>query len=83
MVLAGISYTRMIGYFGPLRATMITALVPALAALGAVLLLHEAMHWSLAAGLLLVSSGIVLGVQRPGRGALQVGALRRCAADSG
>ena len=66
VVVAGIAFTRMIQYFGPVRSTMITALVPCLSTLGAVLLLGEPLHWSLLAGLGLVTAGILFGV-RPAR----------------
>ena len=64
VVISGISFTRMIQHFGPVRSTMITALVPGLSALGAVIFLGEPLYWSLIAGLLLVTSGILFGVQR-------------------
>jgi drug/metabolite transporter (DMT)-like permease len=64
VVISGITFTRMIQYFGPVRSTMITALVPGLSALGAVLFLGEPLHWNLIAGLLLVTAGILFGVQR-------------------
>jgi drug/metabolite transporter (DMT)-like permease len=64
VVISGITFTRMIQYFGPVRTTMITALVPGLSALGAVLFLSEPLHWNLIAGLLLVTAGILFGVQR-------------------
>jgi len=64
VVISGISFTRMIQYFGPVRSTMITALVPGLSALGAVLFLNEPLYWNLVAGLLLVTAGILFGVQR-------------------
>jgi drug/metabolite transporter (DMT)-like permease len=64
VVISGIAFTRMIQHFGPVRSTMITALVPGLSAIGAVVFLHEPMHWNLAAGLLLVTGGILLGVLR-------------------
>lgn len=64
VVISGITFTRMIEHFGPVRSTMITALVPGLSAIGAVVFLHEPMHWNLAAGLLLVTGGILLGVLR-------------------
>lgn len=64
VVISGISFTRMVQYFGPVRTTMITALVPGLSALGAVILLDEPMYWNLLAGLLLVTAGILFGVQR-------------------
>ncbi len=63
VVVSGISFTRMIEYFGPVRSTMITALVPGLSALGAVLLLGEPLYWNLAAGLALVTRGILFGVR--------------------
>ncbi|MEP6719901.1 MAG: DMT family transporter [Variovorax sp.] len=64
VVVSGITFTRMIQYFGPVRSTMITALVPGLSAFGAVIFLGEPLHWSLLAGLLLVTAGILFGVQR-------------------
>jgi len=64
VVISGISFTRMIQYFGPVRSTMITSLVPGLSAMGAVIFLGEPLHWSLLAGLLLVTAGILFGVQR-------------------
>jgi drug/metabolite transporter (DMT)-like permease len=66
VVIAGIAFTRMIQHFGAVRTTMITALVPGLSALGAVLLLDEPMHWSLLAGLVLVTGGILFGVRKAG-----------------
>jgi len=63
VVISGIGFTKMIQYFGPVRSTMITALVPGLSALGAVLLLGEPLHWNLAAGLALVTIGILFGVR--------------------
>ncbi|SFM33765.1 EamA-like transporter family protein [Variovorax sp. OV329] len=64
VVISGISFTRMVQHFGPVRTTMITALVPGLSALGAVLFLNEPLYWNLIAGLLLVTAGILFGVQR-------------------
>lgn len=64
VVISGISFTRMIEHFGPVRSTMITALVPGLSAMGAVFFLAEPLHWTLLAGLLLVTTGILLGVLR-------------------
>jgi len=64
VVISGISFTRMIQYFGPVRSTMITALVPGLSAIGAVIFLNEPLYWNLIAGLLLVTAGILFGVQR-------------------
>jgi drug/metabolite transporter (DMT)-like permease len=63
VVVSGITFTQMIRHFGPVRSTMITALVPGLSALGAVWLLAEPMRWNLAAGLTLVTAGILFGVR--------------------
>ncbi len=63
VVISGITFTQMVRHFGPVRTTMITALVPGLSALGAVALLGEPMHWNLLAGLTLVTGGILLGVR--------------------
>lgn len=62
VVISGITFTRMIAYYGPVRSTMITALVPGLSAIGAVWLLEEPLYWNLGAGLLLVTAGIFFGV---------------------
>ena len=61
VVISGITFTRMIQHYGPVRSTMITALVPGLSAIGAVWLLGEPLHWNLGAGLLLVTLGIFFG----------------------
>ena len=63
VVISGIAFTKMIQHFGPVRSTMITALVPGLSALGAVVFLGEPLNWSLAAGLALVTLGILFGVR--------------------
>jgi drug/metabolite transporter (DMT)-like permease len=63
VVISGITFTKMIQHFGPVRSTMITALVPGLSAFGAVLFLGEPLHWNLAAGLALVTVGILFGVR--------------------
>ena len=63
VVISGITFTRMIQHYGPVRSTMITALVPGLSACGAVLFLGEPLHWNLWAGLALVTLGIVFGVR--------------------
>lgn len=63
VVISGVTFTQMIRHFGPVRSTMITALVPGLSALGAVLLLGEPLHWNLGLGLLLVTGGILFGVR--------------------
>ena len=63
VAISGITFTRMIQHFGPVRSTMITALVPGLSALGAVFFLGEPLHWNLSAGLALVTLGILFGVR--------------------
>jgi len=64
VVISGITFVRMIQYFGPVRSTMITALVPGLSALGAVVFLGEPLYWNLLAGLVLVTMGITFGVRK-------------------
>ena len=64
VVISGMAFTHMIRYFGPVRSTMITAVVPGLSALGAVVFLQEPMHWNLLLGLTMVTCGIVLGVRQ-------------------
>ncbi len=76
VVISGITFTRMIQYFGPVRSTMITALVPGLSAFCAVLLLDEPLYWNLASGLALVTLGILFGVRARSRGAIQPVAVR-------
>ncbi|MDM0065748.1 DMT family transporter [Variovorax sp. J31P207] len=82
VVISGIAFTRMIQYFGPVRSTMITALVPGLSAFGAVIFLGEPLSWSLFAGLMLVTAGILFGVQRsraPGVWPIPAGAVAAAA----
>ena len=57
------AFTRMILAFGPIRSTMITALVPGLSAVSAVLFLGEPLLWNIATGLALVTVGILFGVR--------------------
>lgn len=64
VVISGITFVRMIEHFGPVRSTMITALVPGLSALGAVIFLGEPLYWNLLAGLVLVTAGILFGVRK-------------------
>jgi len=64
VVISGIAFTKMIQHFGPVRSTMITALVPGLSATSAALFLGEPLVWNLLAGLALVTAGIVFGVRR-------------------
>ena len=63
VVISGITFTQMIRYFGPVRSTMLTAIVPGLSALGAVLFLGEPLGIALLLGLVLVTMGIVVGVR--------------------
>jgi drug/metabolite transporter (DMT)-like permease len=63
VVVSGIAFTKMIQYFGPIRSTMLTAVVPGLSALGAVIFLGEPLYGNLIAGLALVTLGIVVGVR--------------------
>jgi drug/metabolite transporter (DMT)-like permease len=63
VVISGITFTQMIRYFGPVRSTMLTAIVPGLSALGAVIFLGEPLGLNLIVGLSLVTLGIVVGVR--------------------
>jgi len=63
VVVSGITFTTMVRVFGPVRSTMLTALVPGLSALGAVVFLGEPLGVNLIAGLALVTVGIVVGVR--------------------
>ncbi len=65
VVISGITFNVMIRHFGPVRSTMITALVPGLSALGAVVFLSEPMSLNLLTGLALVTCGILFGVRLP------------------
>ena len=66
VVVSGTAFNLMVRHYGPVRTTMLTALVPGLSALGAVLWLGEPLHWNLLAGLALVTLGIVVGVRAAG-----------------
>jgi drug/metabolite transporter (DMT)-like permease len=63
VVISGISFTKMVQYFGPIRSTMITAVVPGLSALAAVIFLGEPLYWALLAGLAMVTLGLLVGVR--------------------
>jgi drug/metabolite transporter (DMT)-like permease len=65
VVISGVTFTLMLRHYGAVRSTMITALVPALAALGAVHFLNEPLTLPLVLGLLLVTVGIAVGVLLP------------------
>lgn len=72
VVISGITFMQMVRYFGPVRSTLMTALVPGLSALGALVFLGEPLFWNQWLGLALVTSGIVLGVRQvagPGKAA--------------
>ena len=64
VVISGISFNIMVRHYGPVRSTMMTAVVPVLSAISAVVLLNEPMHWNLMAGLVLVTCGILFGVRK-------------------
>ena len=64
VVISGITFTQMIRAYGPVKSTMITALVPGLSALGAVVFLGEPLSWNLWVGLALVTGGILFGVRQ-------------------
>lgn len=63
VAVAGITFVIMVQAFGPVRSMMLTALVPGLSALGAVVLLDEPLGAGLIGGLLLVTAGILFGVR--------------------
>ena len=64
VVISGISFTQMIRSYGPVKSTMMTAVVPELSAFGAVIILGEPMSWQLTAGVVLVTFGILFGVRQ-------------------
>jgi drug/metabolite transporter (DMT)-like permease len=66
VVVSGISFNLMIRHYGPVRSTMMTAVVPGLSALSAALFLGEALPWNLLLGLSLVTLGILFGVRSAG-----------------
>ncbi len=63
VVISGITFTKMIQYFGPVRSTLFTAIVPGSSALGAAYFLGEPLSWNLWAGLAMVTLGILFGVR--------------------
>jgi drug/metabolite transporter (DMT)-like permease len=63
MLLAGVAFTQVIKTFGPVRTTMITALVPVLATLAALPLLGESLTPTGGVGLVCVTLGLLLGVR--------------------
>lgn len=66
VVVSGISFNMMIRTFGPVRSTMLTAIVPGLSALSAALILAEPLPWNVQIGLVLVTIGILFGVRQAG-----------------
>jgi drug/metabolite transporter (DMT)-like permease len=63
MLIAGLAFTQVVATFGPVRTTMMTALVPVLAALSAVPLLGEPLGAAALGGLFCVSCGLLLGLR--------------------
>jgi drug/metabolite transporter (DMT)-like permease len=63
MFLAGVAFTQVIKTFGPVRTTMITAVVPVLATIAAVPLLGESLTAVSVAGLVSVTLGLLIGVR--------------------
>jgi drug/metabolite transporter (DMT)-like permease len=61
-IVGNIGFTLMLKHFGPVRSTMMTALVPSLSALSAVYFLGEPLYWNLMAGLALALTGVALGI---------------------
>ena len=61
-IVGNIGFTLMLKHFGPVRSTMMTALVPSLSALSAVYFLGEPLYWNLIAGLVLALTGVALGI---------------------
>jgi drug/metabolite transporter (DMT)-like permease len=64
VVISGVAFVRMIETFGPVRSTMLTAVVPGLSALGAAWWLAEPLPANVLIGLALVTVGIVFGVRK-------------------
>lgn len=83
VVISGITFVQMVRAFGPVKSTMITALVPGLSALGAVLLLGEPLGWNLLAGLALVTAGILFGVRAARQKTTDLIAARACPTSAG
>jgi drug/metabolite transporter (DMT)-like permease len=65
VAISGITFNKMIRYYGPVRSTMITAVVPVLSGLGASFFLSERMTWTVMMGLGLVTVGILFGIKKP------------------
>lgn len=69
VVVSGISFNIMIRHFGPVRSTMMTAIVPGLSAVSASLILGEPLFWNVLLGLSLVTAGILFGVKSASKSA--------------
>ncbi len=65
MLAAGLAFTQVVATFGPVRTTMMTSFVPALAALAAVPLLGEPLGVAALGGLVCVTVGLLLGLRTP------------------
>lgn len=65
MLIAGFAFTQVVTTFGPVRTTMMTALVPSLAALAAVPLLGEPLGAAALGGLVCVTTGLLVGLRAP------------------
>ena len=70
MFIAGLAFTQVVSTFGPVRTTMMTALVPALAALSAVPLLGEGLSAAALGGLACATLGLLIGLRRPASAAV-------------
>jgi drug/metabolite transporter (DMT)-like permease len=64
MLIAGLAFTQVVTTFGPVRTTMMTALVPSLAALSAVPLLGEPLSPTALGGLACVTLGLLFGLRQ-------------------
>jgi drug/metabolite transporter (DMT)-like permease len=64
MLIAGLAFTQVVTTFGPVRTTMLTALVPSLAALSAVPLLGEPLSPAALGGLGCVTLGLLFGLRQ-------------------
>lgn len=80
MLIAGLAFTQVVTTFGPVRTTMMTALVPGLAALAAVPLLGEPLGAAALGGLLCVTCGLLLGLRHAGAVPVRPGPVQERAA---
>jgi drug/metabolite transporter (DMT)-like permease len=63
MLVAGVAFTQVVKTFGPVRTTMVTAVVPVLATVLAVPVLSESLTATAALGLVCVTLGLLIGVR--------------------